>query len=170
MSYQETYKPAVRADKLVYEYLKNAAESSAMNVDGSSLPVVFCYEAPASKVVRVESLVIRIRDATILPDKFGGVDALTNGVEVEFRTSADAKIKDPLGAVALKRNSDFQFIAHHAEIFPDAANGDTYIIHWDIGQGGTVVKLENEEKLCVIINDNLTGLTSFEMMVHGSLE
>lgn len=146
----------------------NSGASIEMNVDGSSTPVHFDYQAPATTNIRVYRCNITIVDGSVSPTKFGGATALTNGLLVQCVTDGEALLCDFLNGQSIKRNVDWVWLAGNDNPIAAAAGDDVIEIRWTIERGlGAPLALESGDRLRFTVQDDLTVLTEFRIMVQG---
>jgi len=146
-----------------------------MNVNGSATPVIFSV-SPANLTAGtkwdITRFLISITDATAMDDgKFGGAAALTNGIV--FR-KVDGITKNIFNA---KTNGDLAAHMYDVTYIPDTLGpaglyglrGRRSFSGQD--KNGVVVRLSadtNDEFQC-IIQDDLTGLDSFQVIAQGHI-
>ncbi|HOU76080.1 MAG TPA: hypothetical protein PK957_03080 [Candidatus Dojkabacteria bacterium] len=137
-----------------------------MNIDGSSSKVIFDIK-PSSKIKwHVNQIVLSMTDDTDMDSgKFGGIAALTKGIIVRRKNSVyfntiNAKTN---GGLDLKG-----FVVKYDPKAPSVVYGmtATKIYNSQQGAGCAILVDGNEnEKLQIIIQDNLTGLSSFNTVI-----
>ncbi len=140
-----------------------------MNIVGSlASPEVFYVQPPSDEVWHITRVLISMTSSTAMDDsKFGGITALTNGVVLEEDKTVDLTITN------WKSNSDIKadmFDVNYSDKAPAGSNGLTG--RFTFKKSGAVVKLDGSlgDKLEVYIQDDLTGLDSFEMKAQGHIE
>lgn len=149
--------------RLVLAFLENGG-SSDMVVDGSSTPVDFIGSPPTGKIWYIKSIHIIIEDSNINFSKFGGIGSLTNGVD--FFVTEDGQSERTLASI--KRNGQFYSFANDVEI--QSAATDILIARINLGvNAGTTLSLtnSNSEQLKATVNDDLTGLDVFNVLMQG---
>lgn len=159
-----TLTPNPRPGLRVAEFLKESGGSSAVNVDGSVTPVTFSAAPPTGKKWFIHSITLVIEDTSINFKKFGGIAALTNGIEIKAKEGGLAEVT--LGT--FKTNGDFH--AFTTDIRLDSAATDFLTVNANIKQNtGTTLELAdaNSEILKVIVNDDLTTLDRFNVLIKG---
>lgn len=146
--------------------------SHHMNVDGSSTTQIFQIGpvgGPAG-VSTIELDITRvlgyIEDATTMDDaKFGGGTALTNGIVLRVNNSTLSNVWN------IKTNGEIGLLCFDTQYTDKAPSGfyglrfrNTYA-----GQAkhGVTLRLQPGQTLQILIQDDLTGLTSFQMMAQG---
>lgn len=141
--------------------------TSDMAVDGSTTAEEFSIELGSGATISFDITGIRfvINDASAMDDgTFGGIAALTNGVvfQVEHthgnHTLWNAKTNGKLGLVMDNRE--------YTSKAPAGEYG--YNCTWKVNDdNGVVIRLSAGEKIKLIIQDDLTALSSFQAWVYG---
>jgi hypothetical protein len=151
------------------DYVKQS--STNMAVDGSSASQTFIISPKnlASTVQWDATMIsIVITDGAEMDDaKFGGISALTKGVVLR---QVDGYTKNIFNA---KSNQDLKLVFHNF-IYSDKAPAGTYGLEGHMKFGGqsnfgVVIRLSasTDDELQIIIQDDLSDLTTFYAMVHG---
>lgn len=138
--------------------------SSDMAVDGSVTPVEFVTQPPTGKRWYVHTLDIIIEDNSMNFSKFGGLPALTNGVD--FFAKQNGAAEALLGNI--KRNGDFYIFANDA--FIESSTTDLLVAHIRTRiNTGTTFKLDdsNSEFMKAVVNDDLLGIDVFQVLIRG---
>lgn len=110
--------PMLAADdyRIFRAYFTDSAGSSDMLVDGTT-PVEFCIDAPQTADRYIYSVSFQIADAASDLSKFGGINALANGLLFDYRThEAVVTIHE-----ALKTNGHFVRLCGGMPAFGDGA-------------------------------------------------
>ncbi len=152
-----------RPGKQFIQFLENVG-SKIMNVDGSVTPVTFTAAPPTGKTWFVHTITLVIEDGAIQFPKFGGINALTNGLDIKVKESGLAE--ETLANI--KKNSEFYTFASGITI--ESAGVDLLIIHFRIKiNSGTTFQLtdSNSEFFKAIVNDDLTSIDNFNMLIRG---
>jgi hypothetical protein len=164
------------------ERFADSTPSTSMAVDGSTTPVEFFVSPSANFDSYVKTLSFQIGDAGGLRlDHFGGLGAaLGTGVELLYVTQdiGEATIHDGI-------KTNLEFIRLGLDTFPigDTTNAfqaetqgggseDSYLPTIDLArlfglQYGIRLRKGSNDKIIVRINDNLTGLTTFDCIAYG---
>jgi len=142
-----------------------------MAVDGSSTPVIFEVNPSVGENIDIMRLLIQITDATEPDDsKFGAEPALTNGVLLRKSINNGASYE----TLAIWRtNGDMKLDMFNVEYSSKAGAGNWGVSgRWTIFESGAVLNIEeaNNEKLEIIVQDDLTGLVTFEIKFQGHFE
>lgn len=160
--------------------LKNDAGSSDMRVNGATTSQDFFIQAPADGDRYVDTISIAIADAGAVLNKFGNINALTNGVTILYQDSE-------LGDVVIGEDltSNFRFLrmcgpgvhgigsgvtSYRASNVEGASEG--YLMSLDFSEvfglpWGIRLKKDTTLRLIVRINDDVTGVDKFDMIAYG---
>lgn len=148
-----------------------AGTNKNLAVDGSVTPQVFQVGpvgAGSTAFVDITRIMGRMLDSTAMDDgKFGGLTALTNGIVLRHNNSVIHNIWNA------KSNGDLTLICGpDAFTYSDKAPGGQHGLNFRntyAGQQnhGVVLELEPGDFLELLVQDDLTGLDTFEMMAQG---
>ena len=141
-----------------------------MNVNGSVTPRIFSLRVDPSLDITVDvtRIILHIVDQTAMDDAlFGGISALTKGIVLR-RTDGlyfnlfNVKTNGEMGELAFDK------------VYDDKAPSGFYGITSRLtfaGQNkvGVTIRLAPDEDLQLIIQDDLTGLDDFRIMVEGHI-
>lgn len=142
------------------------SNSTDMAVDASSIKT-FRYTVPASSAARINSLSMVVDDTTCIPTGWGAA-ALTNGIFIKAWDSDDSVIIDFTDSGAIKAMNQMGLLAGGTDNFHDVAAIDTFSYTIDfLEMLGEPLLLDAGDYFGATINDDLSGLSYFEMMVHG---
>jgi len=143
--------------------------TNGMNVDGSGTTQIF-QVGPVGAGTGVEIDITRImgfiEDGTAMDDaKFGGITALTNGIVLRVNNTEISNVWN------VKSNGEIGLLCFDTEYTPKAPAG-SYGFRFRNTYGGqnkhgVTLRLEAGDTLELLIQDDLTGLSSFNMMAQG---
>jgi len=160
-----TVMPDPRPGLRIAEFLKESGGSSDLNVDGSVTPVTFSAAPPTGKKWFIQSVTLVLEDASINFTKFGGIPGgLTNGIEIRVKEGGLAEAT--LGT--FKTNGDFHVFTTDIRI--DSAATDFLTVNANIKENtGTTLEIAdaNSEIFKIIVNDDLTTLDRFNVLIKG---
>lgn len=141
--------------------------SNNMAVDGSVTPVVFKINPPGDTIIMdVVRIIGYIQDGSVMDDgKFGGLTALTNGC---YMRKSDGIIQNYWN---VKSNGELALLGYDLS-YSDAAPGGSYGARFRVtyaGQDkhGVTIRLDPDERLELVVQDNLTGLEVFHVISAG---
>lgn len=165
----------IRPRKIVNEFLKNAAGSIDLNVDGSTTPVAFSYTVPVYKNAPawiVSGLVFVIADqAIVLATKFAGINGgLTNGIILQLTEPPGANSASKT-LLNVKFNLDFALYTNEGSIGLDLnAEGtgpDSFTAFISSFPGGYRLLCKPGTQLSLIVQDDLSTIDRFQCVSHG---
>lgn len=146
-----------------------------LNVNGSVTPIEFTV-SPADLAFNtkwdITRMLITINDATAMDDgKFGGVNALTNGIVIRVENSYTKNIFNA------KTNGDLASHMYDVQyIDATLGPGGQYALRGRrsfSGQdkNGVVIRLNanTDDAFKVVVQDDLTGLTKFHIIIQGHI-
>lgn len=148
----------------IYSYVVN------MNVDGSVTTQTFGITNFFDTSVDITRIIFHITDEDSMDDgKFGGIPELTRGVV--FRK----KISDTefINYFNIKTNGDIGELAYDKKYDAKAPAGvyglTSRLTFASQGKHGVAIRIKPGESIQCLIQDDLTGLTSFNIMVEGHI-
>ena len=141
------------------------------NVDGSGTSQIFSINMnglQAGEKWHITRIILAITDATAMDDaKFGGITALTNGIVLRYKNTIYKNIFN------IKNNSEFALRAYDLT-YSDKAPAGLFGLRVRRSFGGpdkndVVIELakDTDDELQLIIQDDLTGLSSFKIVAQG---
>lgn len=146
-----------------------------MNVNGSlTSPITFSIEPfntgnDLSLWQFTRSLINMTHTAESDDSKFGGILALTNGIVLRTVDGSTGSIRN---IVNIKTNEDMKLLMYDL-IYTDKAGGGKYGTtgRWTFTKAEFIVELDgrNGDKVELLIQDNLTSLTSFKIRLQGRI-
>jgi hypothetical protein len=157
-----------------------ATGSRAMNVNGATTNQSFFVGSDSNNDLYITSLTVQISDSGSTLEKFGGITALTNGVQFIYRSS---NLGEFILADDIKSNLDFFRDATEGKGFggktdawlADIKGGggeDTYFPEFDLRKRyglhyGLKISRGTRAELIYKVRDNLIGLNIFNIKAHG---
>jgi hypothetical protein len=161
--------------------LINSSGVSNMNVNGSTISQDFSVNASQDYEIFIKTLFVEIADGgSPALNKFGALSSLTNGVEIFYQNQKTGLYTIHEG---IKTNKEFIRIGidtHGIGTGVDAYLADTsgggtekaYLPIIDFGEMmgmryGIRLRKNSTDKLIFRINDNLTGLVTFDAIAYG---
>jgi hypothetical protein len=140
---------------------------SHLNVLGSKAsPVKYQITSGGTLTIDITRIMGNITSGDPMDDgKFGGITALTNGVVLRHTNG------EIINYWNVKSNGDIALICFDASYSTKAPGGENGFRFRNTYGGpakhGVVLRLAPSDKLEVIVQDDLTGLTDFQMMAQG---
>ena len=126
-----------------------------MNVDGSTTPVIFEFVADTPSNIQLFSLYLE-DGQNFADDGFGALAELANGVQVLINGEV---------AALWKTNRDIILQARQVQQHPFLANESRHLLARTLLE--PELFLPEAAKIEVVISDNLSGLTEFQLYVRG---
>jgi len=155
----------VATDEIVMDYMQNGS-SRDMTVDGSSTPVTFTQTVtvPTGSVFRIARRMMFLEDSTnFTSTTFAGITALTNGVDLAVEGEVIFNIKTNLDlAIAAFDSNGQKNLGKEQQTMLVRLSFDKFLS--DSG-----LSLLEGEEFQIIVNDDLTGLDIFNIMIEGYL-
>jgi hypothetical protein len=147
-------------------YYKETVEN--MDVNGSSTPVVFSVNADTFADIYISRILILIEDAKVKPEKYGDINALSNGVDliVYEGTSITSIVDSAINITDLT----VQTGGFPSELKVKTSGAELAIILFDasaIIPNGIRLGRGTTDRVEFIVNDNLTGLDDHSMVIIG---
>lgn len=142
--------------------------SKDMNVDGSVTPQIFSLRADPNLDITVDitRVIIHITDNTAMDDeKFGGINALTRGVVLRRVDGNNQNLFN------VKTNGEFGELAFDKSYDDKAPAGffgySSRLTFAGANKIGVAIRLGPNDDLQLIVQDDLTALNTFRIMVEG---
>ena len=161
--------PFRKPDDLVFKRLRSEVDGSIdMDVDGSATPVAFTYANTTDDRYVLRRTNWSIRDANPTAIKFGGLTELTNGLLVRIMTAEGSVVLDMLDGFPLTKNEDFGILSGIDWVRDVAAGAaDVVTVRWTFSKTGRDLLLPPGHRFQVLVQDDLTALDEFKIMVQG---
>ena len=152
--------------KFISDFLRNGG-SNSMIVNGSSTPQVFSASPPSGKKWFITRMLLSIEDTNMTWQKFGGISALTNGIEIEYTT--EGSNVDLLSGETIKKNSELSRHCYDTDLIIGVGTVDLFKGRWTFSKSGTSLLLTNTDSdlFKITVNDNLTNLNAFRVIIQG---
>ena len=155
-----------------FNFFRDYANSNSrdMAIDGST-PAHFDVRVDGT-VSYIHRVCMSIVDGGILPITFGGISALSNGLQIRVVTFADNEtVYDFLDGETIKTNTDFGFLSGvDSTVEPVAQPNDDHVpVRCTIymATGGKPLELVTGQALRITVQDNLAAITSFGAFAQG---
>jgi hypothetical protein len=159
---QKTIAEYLTHEELFCRRFVNSSAQDNMAVDGTLTPQTFFVQAPDSAGVIIKRIQFYLTGADRFDDaKFGGITALTNGVEIAVDGTLIATYKDNMDILLQSGECTAAGV-----IFSKTTNALQAVMDFErIGIGG--VFLPKGQQATITINDRLTLLTYFKAQAKG---
>jgi len=134
-------------------------------------PVVYQIAPPSDETWHIRAVILHIEDGTEPTiDKFGGIASLTNGIVIRQNNGTKRNL------AVIRRNGDMKeyFGAEHVSFIQKSGGGDWATNgFWEFAtHSRAIVRLvgATSDTLQIIIQDDLTDLSEFEVIIQGHKE
>lgn len=146
----------------------NGTGTKNANVNGVVTPVPFKIVPPAGARYRLHRMMVKISDdAVVSAEKYGGIAALANGIEVEVDLDGDTI--DLLDGVPITGNADWGKVCYDTHVVDYGAGNNIILVRWTFAKSGAPLSLTSSDEFRVTVNDDLTGLVEHYFQVQGQL-
>lgn len=138
-----------------------------LEVDGSVTPMAYNVGPSSSENIEIHIHgihIIMVTDTAPVFNGFGDLPALTNGIVLRRIGNNPATLWN------VKSNSDFSLLSFDVRVNSAANQGwdvNGMAVHFSFDNHGSVIRLTPTDTLQLIIQDDITGLTSFRAMAYG---
>lgn len=149
----------------IFKFLTTGS-SIEMNVDGGT-PVNFKFVNTNNRNAYLVRACITMVDASMTPIKFGGVAALTNGVDFGVYDDSDVEKLNFTDGEPIKSNIEFGSLAGIDVNIGDFGASDALSIRWTMARAGGAITIPPNWYFQAKVQDDLSALTQFRIMVQG---
>lgn len=163
------------SDRIISRYLDlNGDGSGAKNANGdySTVADIFYIQPPATQDYLLTRLIVSIEDTQgMQAEEYGNLGAaLTNGITVRVQDDSGTLV-DLTDSAPVKTNAKWGALCYDVDLKSWGAGDELILVRWTFSRSGRDVLLRGDrnERLEVVLNDNLTGLISHEFLVQGNL-
>ncbi len=153
--------------------IADSSGNNSLNVDGSSTPQEFTCDAELKDDLHIMSIVFVLVGTAVTLKKFGGIAALTTGIDCNVEESGTItpildKVKSN-GEIMINSGSEFprgddNIVSNFVGI------DDGFILNFPIRNylpGGLRLGRKSADKLSLVVNDDLTGMADFTVRCLG---
>lgn len=162
--------PRYRLDR--YLSLDGTSSSSKdATGDYSSAAEEFYIQPRTDRIFYIERMVVLVQDnANFTAAGYGGLAALTNGIQVKVLEGA-TELADLTDGLPIKSLVHWARCCYDLNEF-SFGSGDNFVaVRWTFSKDSArPIKLVEGQRLAVILNDDMSGLTGHTFMVKGWLE
>ena len=155
----------------VYQLLSTNGDgtgTTSMNVDGSSTPVKFFIQPPATDRYILKRMDVEVIDSSFNDALKYGALTLTTGMRIYVENDGGI-IKEYTIGFNIKRNFDWALLAGVDVPILSAPVTDALLVRWTFANGCSDIELDGSknERLVVEVNDLMTGLDEQLIQVQG---
>lgn len=151
----------------LYKFLKNDGGALSMNVNGSVTAVDFYYRCPDNVQAVLARVNISIFDAGPTGAEFGGIPALTKGIQFLIKDDSGKVLFDFLDGDGVKQNRGFGLLAGPDWALATGAGVDAVTVRWTFARAGRQVLLKPGQGFVCTVRDDLTAVNDMGMMLQG---
>ena len=149
---------------LLYKRLVDNNGGTNMTVDGSVTPVEFYIQPQTNETYMIARWMLYIQDTKGFNiTSFGANGTLVNGLEIQMNGQ---NILD----YTIKSNGDIAGLSYDMEVYTFGNDDDVLVARWSFYKAGQNVRLTDSDRLSVIVNDDLTTISSIYIQVQGYKE
>lgn len=152
--------------------LKGDDSNDMANVNGAVTPVPFWY-GPTEGIVTVHRMIVTIEDNAVLAaDNYGGLSALTNGLQVRVmegnQTTGNVEL-DLLDGGSIKSHLGWAEHCYDLTEHVFGAGNNFIVVRWTFSNAGRPLILNSvhQDKLVVTVNDDLSTLVAHHFQIQG---
>ena len=159
------------ADNHIFQFLStNGDGTGTVNANGdySSTEGEFYIAPPSGYHYNITRMLVFVEDsANFSSDEYGNLNtALTNGVRVVVKEHG-TEILDLTAGDSIKTNAQWSQYCYDAQSISFGSGNDFLAVRWTFAKSGSPVYVSPNQRLSVLLNDNLTGLVTHTFMVQG---
>jgi hypothetical protein len=162
--------PSTRQNLMVSRMLDTTGDGTGSKIAiDTQISGLFLCQPPAGQVFNVERMIIHVQDATLLAAGYGGLSALSNGIEVKIVNDSGVLV-DLTDDTPVKSLAHWGRYCYDSQILGFGAGDDFFSARWTFGKAGQPIQLDGDsnERIEVSINDDLTGLVDHTFLIQGS--
>jgi len=145
------------------------------NVDGSATTQEFYIESSTDYDLHITEIILLIADSAIVMNRFGNIANVTNGIDLIINESGEDT------SVVTAATTNGELLAQTAPVLFGDGTGLNKISNWTGTEDAFLVSIElfkyvpdglrlgigNLDRVTLKVNDDLTGLTQFNVRVLG---
>lgn len=154
-----------------YVFLTNS-EGNSVDMHGvdvtSGTPERFSMTVASGHLFKANRLNVELVDGAMTPAKFGGLTALTTGLQIlHYAADGTTVLKDFMNGQFIKKNADWSALVGTDGTQNIAAGVGSNPVRWSMFKSGEPYFMKAGESLAFEIHDSLDGITDFRAMVQG---
>lgn len=157
----------------IFRYLDiNGDGSGNENANGnySVTPETFYIQPPEGEIYEIHRLVISIEDTNnFQAEEYGDLgSALTNGIQVRLQDDSGT-ISDYTNGSKVKTNAQWGGLCYDVDVKSWGAGNELLVARITFVKAGQPILLrgDHNERLEIVLSDNLSGLISHQFMAQG---
>lgn len=163
-----------RAEGLIVRALDTDGDGGGTknaNGDYSSAAEIFFIQPPSGVSYNIARMIISVEDTNgMQAEEYGNLGvALSNGIQVRVQDDTGT-VLDLTDALVVTANAHWGRLCYDVDIKTWGAGNEILIARWTFarfGVDGLLLRGSYNERLEVVLNDNLTGLIAHYFFVNG---
>lgn len=150
----------------------NGDGTGGKNANGNyaSAADILYIQPPAGYTFHIARMIVEIEDTGVMRAEYYGSTngALTNGIQVREQDDSGT-INDLTDGVPIKTNAGWGSQCYDVDVKSWGAGNEVLLVRWTFAASGAPIVLDgaNNERLEVVLNDDLSGLVEHRFMVQG---
>ena len=161
---------------LLFRYLDtNGDGTGTVNATGDySSGAEQFYIAPGAGVIhKIHRLIVSVGDGTgMQAEEYGNLgSALSNGIRIEVQDDIGTTLNELDGGLNVTTNAEWGRLCYDVDVKTWGSGDELLLVRWTFDRAGGPIVLDgdNDDRLTVIVNDDLQGLLSHHFMVQGHI-
>ena len=160
----------------VSRFLDSNGDGTGTNdwIGNYTTPDIAYIQPSAGEILHITRMIVTIQDdGNLVPDGYGALGELTNGVAVQLRDDSEV-ISDMTNGDPIKTNVQWGSrcfdIQEHT--FGGQQADNVILVRWTFERAGVDLRLVGDEggRLEVLLSDTFVGLTAHKFCVQGYME
>lgn len=155
-------------------HLRDSLGNDNVNGDYSGAGLEKFYIAPGpGEIYRIARMLVIVEDTAIVANYYGNIiGGLTNGIKLRVEDSLGTVLNDLMDGGAVNSSAEWAEYCFDAEVKAWGPGNEFLTVRWTFTRAGVYIRLsgDNDERLVITVNDDLTGLVDHEFIVQGYIE
>jgi hypothetical protein len=147
---------------------------AVLDYSGGGLGLTKFFLAPAlGEIYRVARLLVFIEDTKIIADQYGNISGgLAVGVKLTVENSIGGVLNDLMDGETVQTSAGWAKYCFDADLKAWGVGNEFLPVRWTFTKGGVYLRLvgDDDERLVITVNDDLTGLDDHEFLAQGYIE
>lgn len=160
-------------NQCIYQFLSTDGQGTGTiqaNGNYSTVQGEFYITPGTAHRYAIHRMLVHIQDTgPISADEYGALTALTNGVRVVIKDGTDTEILDLLAGTTVKSNAQWGQMCYDATPSTYGSGLDFVNVRWTFAKSGNPLLIQQNHKLSVLLDDNLSGLSAHTFLVQGEI-
>jgi hypothetical protein len=157
----------------ISRHLRNSLGSDSVTGNYSVTPEKFYIAPGPGEVYRIARMLVFLEDSKINADDYGAIaGGLTNGMKLTVEDSVGTVLLDLMDGGTVNSSAEWAEYCFDAEHKAWGVGSEFLTVRWTFTKGGVYIRLvgDDDERLVITGQDNLTGLVEQEFIVQGYIE